>query len=207
MIKILKNRFLIAVFLSVILFFHGCSDGYKLRNINNINELKKTIMITESLIKKIKIMPSCNDEYPSFSLFDSIYITHTLLNYSTNNKENPKNIQCLSDDILFIPGLTEEECSILKFNLLLLKKYGIKTSEIAYYSDDTFRFFYYGYYYPANYGFRSIGYLAVLSKEIVNTDDFNLRFQIMDFKDGLYFIRRNGLLERYNSLGVKTKQD
>jgi hypothetical protein len=117
-----------------------------------------------------------------------------MLNFNLNdtviNGKHNLNIQCLSDSVTCIPGLTEEEYASLKTNLLRLKEYGLKNSDFTFYNDGRFQFFYYGYYYPENFGYRTIGYLAVLSDSIIKTSDFYWRFEIMDCKDGLYSIRR-----------------
>jgi hypothetical protein len=181
----------------LVLCLNGCYRyAYKI-DIEDTANLKTIIIETEKLIKKIEILSTYKDSdynYPLFWFNDNgITMMHTIINYNPNDsisegRHNP-NIQEHIDTCKTIPGLTMEEWNILKNNLRKLEKLGIRKNKVAYYNDAKFQFFYYSYLYPEGYEYRDIGYLALLSEDVVNTEDFKQRFIVMDKKDGIYLIK------------------
>lgn len=192
----MKNSlYLILIF--YLISITGCKESAYILKIEDTEELKTTIIETEQLIKKIEILPCYKDtdyHYPLFWFKDSgITMMHTIVNYNSNDsvkegRRNP-NTQDHIDTCRIIPGLSFEEWTLLKKDLRKLKDFDIKGNNVAFYNDGRFQFFYYDYLYPEGYEYRDIGYLALLSKNVVNTEDFKDRFKVMDKKNGIYLIK------------------
>lgn len=192
----MKKHIYIA-FLLLLFSVTGCWRLIYQIRIENVEECKTAILKTEELIKKITTLPLYNQDYhyPRFWFDeDGIRMLYTLINYNPkdsiiNGKWNP-NEQMNIDTCQTMPGLTTEEWGTLKDNLLVLRENGIKGSQVAFYNDAKFQFFYYDYIYPdVRFEFRDIGFLALLSDEMVSTRDFKYRFKVMDKKEGMYLIK------------------
>ena len=188
------------IFALCVLTLSGCYHFLYKIQIEKTDELKITIKETEALIKKVDILyiyKGLDYKYPLFFFKDNgITMMHTIVNYNPNDsiregRRNP-NLQNHIDTCKVIPGLTVEEWDLLKSNLRKLEKFGIKGNNVAFYNDAKFQFFYYDYIYPKKIEYMTIGYLALLSDEIINTKDFKLRFVVMDKKDGIYLIKHAG---------------
>lgn len=185
------------IFIFFLLSNTGCKESAYILNIENTEELKTTILETEQLIKKIEILSSYKDtdyHYPLFWFKDNgITMMHTVVNYNPNDsiregRRNP-NTQDHIDTCRIMPGLSPDEWTLLKKDLRKLEDFDIKGNNVAFYNDFKFQFFYYDYLYPEGYEYRDIGYLALLSEDIVNTEDFKQQFIVMDKKDGIYLFK------------------
>lgn len=197
MTKILRSnikRSISIIFLFLFLFA-GCWHSLYKIDIENTEDIKTTIIDTERLIKKIEILSKYT--YYSYPIFrfenNGITMIYTKVNYNSNDsiregRSNP-NTQNHIDTCQVIPGLTIDEWTLLKINLKKLENIGIKSNNVAFYNEEKLEFFYYSYLYPDNWEYCDIGYLALLSEDIVNTDDFKQRFTVMDEKDGIYLIK------------------
>ena len=188
----MKKAMLIMLLISLL----SCHNNYKI-NIKDTEDFKSTIIDTEMLIKKIEVLPKYKDiEHilPRFYFKNGgITMEYTSLNFNPidsirDGRYNP-NEQEHIDTCHVIPGLTSNEWTILKKNLRKLENFGIEKNNIAFYNDGKFQFFYYLYYY-CTFDSRGSGHLALLSDEIVKTEDFKSRFDLIKKKDGIYMITR-----------------
>lgn len=201
----------------IIISFNSCwRFVYKIK-IDDTENLKQTMSITEELIKKVEVLPAYEDEhYVEYSIRnDSISFFYSTLHYDPNdptdsirarrNGQVYSNAQKNIDTCKTVPGLTSEEWTLLKKNIYKLHDYGITANDrvscgmvrlgiggknlcTCKYGD--FWFFCYEYIVPKRDYYRNTGYLAVIPDSIVNTECFDTYFRIMDKKDGLYLIRR-----------------
>lgn len=185
------NKFVLLIGLVILL--SSCKNEY-LIDIEDVTELKEAILESEKYMKKIEVLPTYSNHYVEFGGLDlgRIDLIYSTLNYDPNDsiregRKNP-NLQKNVDILSCIPGLTSEEWQQLKCKLNVLSKYGIDSSWQAYYNDGKFQFYYYLYKFDKYLKIGPRAFLAVLSKEQVQSQDFNQCFIIMDQKDDLYLL-------------------
>ena len=181
-----------AIFIVLVICLNSCYHFVYKINIDDTKDFKATIIDTEILIKKIEVLPKYkNSTYPMFRFENGgIDMLYTTLNYnpvdSIREGRNNPNSQRNVDTCNVMPGLTIEEWVLLKKNLRKLEYFGITRSDDDLYANTELQYFLYSYIYPDNWEYRDIGYLTLLSKEIINTKNFKQRFKIMDEKDGSF---------------------
>lgn len=186
------NKFVLLIGLVILL--SSCKNEY-LIDIEDVTELKEAILESEKYMKKIEVLPTY---YPRHKVvfggldLGRIDLIYSTLNYDPNDsilegRYNP-NMQEHVDILQNIPGLTSEEWQQLKCKLNVLSKYGIVSSWQAYYNDGKFQFYYYLYKFDKYLKIGPRAFLAVLSKEQVQSQGFNQCFIIMDQKDDLYLL-------------------
>lgn len=91
------------------------------------------------------------------------------------------------DTCRVFPGLTVNEWQDLKKQLGILRNMKIVLSDNAFYNDGKFQFFYYSCLLP-DYQYSDRFCLALLSDEIVQTEDFKDRFLVVDKEKELYLL-------------------
>lgn len=181
--------------LGLILIVISCKNEYVL-DVENVSELRTTILESEKYMKKIEVLPTYPDHEVVFGDLElgKISLLYSTLNYNPNDsiregRKNP-NWQENVDTLQNIPGLTREEWQELKRNLNVLGNYGIYSSWREYYNDGKFQFYYYLYKYDKYVKIGPRAFLAILSEEQTRTPDFKQRFIIMDRRDDLYLLIR-----------------
>lgn len=182
------------ILLSLALILVSCKNHY-LIDIENVTELRNAILESEKYMKKIEVLPTYHSiTYVEFGGLNQgrIDLIYSTLNYDPNDsireKRHNPNLQLHVDTLQNIPGLNQEEWQKLKYDLNILGKYGIYSSWQEYYNDGKFQFYYYLYKLDEYNKIGPRAFLAVLSEEQTQTEDFNQRFIIMDRKDDLYML-------------------
>lgn len=157
----------------------------------NVEELIYSIKLTEMYIKKIPALTNRTDRYVTFGLTDDghIDILGSTYHYNPNDTtwEGRNNYQKMVDTCRVFPGLTVNEWQDLKKQLGILRNMKIVLSDNAFYNDGKFQFFYYSCLLP-DYQYSDRFCLALLSDEIVQTEDFKDRFLVVDKEKELYLL-------------------
>lgn len=185
-----KCRFILLI---IILLLGSCKNEYVL-DIDNVRNLSDAILESEKYMKKIEVLSTYPNHYVEFGDLElgRVSLLYSTLNYDPNDsiqegRHNP-NWQVNVDTLRNIPGLNSDEWEKLKHNLKILGTYGIYSSSQAYYNDGKFQFYYYLYKFDKYIKIGPRAFIAVLSEEQTQTQDFKDRFIIMDRKDDLYFL-------------------
>lgn len=181
----------IIIYLLLCVFCISCR-GPKIEY-KNVDELISSIKQAEMYIKKIPAISGRTGEYVTFTFTEDNHfsIVGSTYNYNpidTGTWEGYNNLQEMADTCRTFRGLTLDEWKDLKTQLLVLREMRVKDSNIAYYNDGVFQFFYYSCTVPGQFSFDPFCW-AVLSDDIVKTEDFKSRFFIMDKKRNyIYYI-------------------
>lgn len=181
------------ILLTIIVLLGSCKNEYVL-DIDNVGNLSSAILESEKYMKKIEVLPTYANDYVEFGDLNlgRISLLYSTLNYDPNDsiqdgRHNP-NWQVNVDTLQYIPGLNSAEWKQLKHNLKVLGEYGIYSSFQAYYNDGKFQFYYYLYKFDKYIKIGPRAFIAVLSEEQTQTQEFKDRFIVMDRKDDLYLL-------------------
>ena len=181
---------LILVCLLICSFCMSCKDPEI--EFENVDEIVNSIKKTETYLKKIPALPYLSNEYVEFGFMRDGHVSMigSTFNYNPNDttREGYINYQEMVDTCRTFSGLTVDEWQDLKKQFATLREIQIVFNDNAFYNDGKFQFFYYTLILP-RYQNSGPFYLAVLSDDIVKTEDFKDRFVVLDKKGELYLLR------------------